>query len=68
MMATPHFSIDSAMKAQQWERAKGELRALVSLQGSYHSGCEGDQWEKYRELSERTEKFIEEVEDDALQE
>jgi hypothetical protein len=36
-MAKAEFLIADALKAQQWERAKGELRALVALQGSYTS-------------------------------
>lgn len=75
-MATPKtdgdgvFLIDAAMKAQQWERAKGELRALVAIQGSYSLGrSPGDESPaKWQILQKRIEKFIEGVEGDALQE
>ena len=57
--------IDAAMKAMQWERCKGELRALVALQGSYESNdyaCRkeglpttGDHW---RHCGKIVEDFI----------
>lgn len=75
-MATPEtdgdgvFLIDAAMKAQQWERAKGELRALVAIQGSYSLGRNpGDETPaKWQRLETRIEGFIRGIEDDALQE
>jgi hypothetical protein len=63
------FYIDYALKAAQWERAKGELRALIALQGSYASRQVGDdsvpKWER---LKNYVEDFIQEVEDQGLQE
>lgn len=63
----------SAMKAQQWERAKGELRAMVALLGSqpaqYEEGTgdyiENKHWERLKSL---TDDFIKEVEDYGLHE
>jgi hypothetical protein len=60
-------AIDVMLKGQQWERAKGELRALVSMQGSYASGDE-QQNAKYHNLDRRIEEFIKGIEDDGLQE
>lgn len=59
------FMIDHAMKAAAWERAKGELRGLVHIQGSYsHGSPAGDCW---RELESTVDKFIAEIEDNGLQ-
>lgn len=60
------FLIADALKAQQWERAKGELRALVALQGSHESN--GSNTERWRELDRSVEDFIKSVEDNGLQE
>lgn len=63
------FLIDAALKGQAWERAKGELRALVQIQGSYSTGIpshmktEPDQWEL---LKAKVNEFIEAVENDGL--
>lgn len=67
------FSIDHALKAAQWERAKGELRALVALQGSYSTSDrppfdiapETDRWTL---LSKRVREFIEDIEMKGLHE
>lgn len=75
-MATPQtngegvFLIDAAMKAQQWERAKGELRALVAIQGSYSlgRGPGDDEPEKWQRLQMAVDEFIRSVENDGLQE
>lgn len=70
-MTKPEFILESALKAQQWERAKGELRALVALQGSYTSPLPKHmQKETPRSelLSMRVEAFIAGVEADALDE
>ena len=65
-MTDPNYKLDVAMKAAQWERAKGELRALAVLQGSYQSGTgNGDRWMK---LHQKVESFIRDIEEDALQE
>lgn len=55
----------SMLKAAQWERAKGELRAFVAIQGSYPSGENSERW---RQLEARVDSFIASVEDDALDE
>jgi hypothetical protein len=70
-MPKPEFILEAALKAQQWEKAKGELHALVALQGSYtsplptHMQEEPSRWER---LSKAVEAFISDIEDDALQE
>lgn len=61
-------NLDSMLKAQQWERAKGELRALVQMQGSYTSTSSEDCETRWRRLGERVEAFIHSVEIDALHE
>ena len=69
--ARPQFIIEAALKGTQWERAKGELRALVAIQGSYTSPLpeymktEPATWEV---LSKKVEKFIKDVEDNGLEE
>lgn len=61
------FKVDDMLKAQQWERTKGELRALVAMQGSYSTGGEdADEYERWKALEERVEAFIREVEEDGL--
>lgn len=62
----PTFLIPEAMKAQQWEIAKGHLRALVALQGSYQSS--DTTYIKFAELGDKVEEFIKDVEDNGLQE
>lgn len=57
------FLHDSALKAMLWEEAKGKLRALVMVQGSYQSA-----YGRFEELDETVEKFIKEVEGWGLQE
>ena len=58
------FNIDSAMKAVQWELAKGHLRALVEIQGCYDSTSDHD----FVTLKDRVEGFINLIEDDGLHE
>ena len=53
------------LKAQQWERAKGELRAMVALQGSYLAGENVRRWLL---LDNRVERFIKDIEGEGLQE
>jgi hypothetical protein len=61
------FLIDSALKGMTWERAKGELRALVALQGSYGSRAVGDTSEQtWEKLEKRVDAFIKYVEDNGL--
>lgn len=65
--------IYSAMKHQQWERAKGELRAMVALLGSQPAKYEhgtgrhlpNAKWEKLNAL---TADFIRDVESNGLHE
>lgn len=66
-----NFDLASAMKAQQWERCKGELRGLVSMQGSYHSAGlpsepESYEMKRFRLLKEEVDGFIEKVEYEGL--
>jgi hypothetical protein len=60
-------TIYSAMKAQAWELAKGNLRALVKILGSVPStDASGDrQWQA---LDAKVEAFILDVEDEGLHE
>ncbi len=60
--------LEAAIKAQQWERAKGELRAFVAMQGSYSSGGSGPKWDRWTDLAECAETFIASVEDEGLNE
>ena len=62
------YDVADMMKAQQWERCKGELRALVAMQGSYSSTDDSDRTKRWEELGLRVEQFIEGVEVDALHE
>jgi hypothetical protein len=63
------FLIDSAMKSMIWERAKGEMRALIEVQGSYSSSDREPKGEsKWEKLQEAVETFISEVEDNGLHE
>jgi hypothetical protein len=57
------FLVAEALKSAQWERAKGELRALVALQGSHVTTTSADTWER---LSAAVEDFIKEVEESGL--
>lgn len=69
----PEPDIFSALKAQQWERAKGELRALAALHGSQpaqyapRTGAHipNDRWEKCRDA---VEDFIKRIEHNGLHE
>lgn len=58
-----------AMKAQQWERAKGELRAMVAVKGAVSSTSAGSTGkEPWAQLEEAVEEFITHVEGEGLQE
>ena len=61
------FSVASAMIMAQWERAKGEMRALVAIKGS-HKGPPSVEREAYKRLHIEVEAFIKRVEDRALAE
>lgn len=64
----PTFMLPEALKAQQWEIAKGHLRALVILQGSY-SGRENEyQTIKWQRLEDEIEAFIKKIEGESLAE
>lgn len=56
----------SMMKAQQWEIAKGALRAMAAMQGAYHSADSNAQTDKWKECSRSVEKFISDFEDEGL--
>jgi len=64
--------IFGALKSVQWERAKGELRAMVALLGSqpaqYEPGTGKPIQGKFHDLGKRVEAFIKDVEDDGLHE
>lgn len=63
------FLIDNAMKAQQWEIAKGHLRALVAIQGSYSSAEREPAGEaKWERLQAALDAFVSKVEDAGLHE
>lgn len=65
----PLFMLDTALKAAQWERAKGELRALAAMQGSYQSRRSPDGEEpRWLTIERRIEEFIKEFEDEGLHE
>ena len=76
-MTMEERTIASLLKSQQWERAKGEMRAFAAMQGSHFtewgpgnapstaSKARCDRWE---ELDRLTEAFIKEVEDNSLHE
>jgi hypothetical protein len=67
------FDIAAAMKGQQWERCKGELRALVTLQGSYHSaglagGVKSFEERRLEFINDAVETFIGKIESESLHE
>jgi hypothetical protein len=61
------------LKAIEWAKAKGALRTFADLLGSAQSSyvpfpddsSELSQWEQF---TDKSEKFIQEIEDEALQE
>ncbi len=68
-MKPKDFMIEEALLLQQWERAKGELRALVEMQGARVPrgiGQEDEKW-KYQKLEEMVDQFVCEVENEELQ-
>jgi len=62
------YGLPEAVKAQQWEIAKGHLRALVVMQGSYFSSGKTHEDQRWQELEEKVEAFIKDIQDNALQE
>jgi hypothetical protein len=68
-MMPAEFNAETAMKMAQWEKAKGELRALVAMQGCYMGGGrEAPETQRWLEVERRVESFIKQIEDEALQE
>jgi hypothetical protein len=59
------FDVRIALKAAQWEKAKGELRALVALQGSYPAGENTERW---KACNDAVEAFVDKVEFEGLAE
>lgn len=58
MKFLPH----SAAKAQQWEIAKGHLRALAAIDGACSTG-ETERPYRFERVGSAIEKFIQEFED-----
>lgn len=59
----------SMLKAQAWEDAKGKLRALAAMQGSYHHGSSNPELTKRWEAAEEVvEAFIRDFEAEGLHE
>lgn len=59
------FQIAEAMKMQQWERCKGELNALISLQGSH--ACTDLHFSARRsKLLSEVKKFVKRIEENEL--
>lgn len=54
-----------AMKAAQWEKIKGELNALVAMQGS-HASTDMDAAATRAQLKSAVEKFIKKVAENDL--
>lgn len=61
MKFLPH----SAAKLQQWEVAKGHLRALVAIDGAVSSG-ETERPYRFEVVGAAVEKFIKDFEDNGL--
>ena len=61
------FSIDGAMKAVTWERAKCALRELVALQGEYFNMTD-DEGARYELIQARVESFIEDFQGNGFHE
>lgn len=59
----------SILCAQQWEKCKGELNALISLQGSKKSKYEGNKAvvnREWRMLIDRVNEFVKDVQENEL--
>lgn len=59
-------TIMRAIKAQTWEDAKGKLRAMAAIQGSYPAKAGND--DKWEQFDQKVEAFITDIEDWGLQE
>lgn len=57
------WEIIQVLKLQQWEKCKGELRAMVMLEGS-HTSTEPGQW---KEMHDFVEEFIKNFEDEGFE-
>lgn len=64
-MAIDNSELRAILMAQQWERAKGELRAMIGMQGALY---EQNTVRDYREVKAKIEQFIKDFEDEGLQE
>lgn len=62
------FAVDNALKEAAWQQAKGHLRALVGIQGSYMGGEGTGTYKRYQQCKLRIETFILSIENDGLQE
>jgi len=60
--------VRTALKAIQWERAKGELRAFAALSGSYPNSGTGEISPKFLRTVAAIETFIKNFEDEAYHE
>lgn len=61
---TDRYDLEAAMRMAQWERAKGELRAMVAMAGAYHSSKPDDpesQYQRFLAFRQAAEEFISEV-------
>jgi hypothetical protein len=60
-----HVDIDAMLNAQQWERCKGELRAMVAMLGMYSSGLLSEET-PYMRMKKEVDSFIDGVESNGL--
>lgn len=60
-----HQIMIGALKGNEWEKAKGQLRAVLSLAAA-ETGL--NSVERYTQLSDMIEQFITEVEEEGLDE
>lgn len=70
-MSDDNFVVSDALKAAQWERCKGELRALAVMQGCYISATntlDDFTGRRFAALSDAVEKFIKMIEEEGLYE
>lgn len=62
---TDRFDLNAAIRMAQWERAKGELRAMLVMRGSYHSSNpdhEDSEYQRYLAFKQAVEEFVSVVE------
>ena len=65
MVTDDNAYIFHALKAQQWEKIKGEMRALTAMLGAIRSTVQDDAYKRFRG---KAEAFIQEIEDESLYE